>query len=367
LGVGTNAVTNAGSLALAAGTPIAVVVDDSDPNPTNHYGYVLCTVPGSPAKVTKVALGTFTEMGSVTLSPGETNGVLGHGVDARKGYAYFVMAGVANTTNSPKVVKIKMTPGTNAPVRIGAVSLDTVSVFIDGGSIDTLHGYAYYGTYDSDTNVPAKVYKVKLEEGDAAPTLVGKINLHPGEGRLSASICDQVNGFVYFANDNTYPGGVYQLSLNGTNLPVEIAYHELQGTTNSHPPNGTTTANTTTNSEGVLPYGEVFIRSAVFDPLRGFAYLGQDSRPNQVVKVRVAKVDPFTLTGAHSTGNGSFQFGFTNIAGALFNVLTATNVSQPLSNWTALGSVTETSPGQFQFDDPSATNRPQQFYRVSSP
>jgi hypothetical protein len=363
LGVGTNAVTSAGSLALAAGTAVAVVIDDADP--ANHYGYVLCTVPGSPARVAKVALGTFTELGSVTLSFGETNGVLGHVVDAHYGYAYFVMAGVANTTNSPKVVKIKMTSSTNAPVRIGAVSLDTVSVFIDGGSIDTAHGYAYYGTYDSDTNVPAKVYKVKLEEGDVAPTLVGKINLHPGEGRLSASVCDPVNGFVYFANDNTYPGGVYQLSLNGTNLPVEIAYHELQGTTNSHPPNGTTTANTTTNSDGVLPYGEVFIRSAVFDPLRGFAYLGQDSRPNQVVKIELARVDPFTLTGARSNGDGSFQFGFTNIAGAMFRVLAATNISQPLTNWTALGGVTEISPGQFQFADLSATNP--QFYRVSSP
>jgi len=30
-----------------------------------------------------------------------------------------------------------------------------------------------------------------------------------------------------------------------------------------------------------LELGEVFIRSAVFDPVRGYAYFGQDSRPNQ--------------------------------------------------------------------------------------
>lgn len=367
LGAGTNAVTSAGSLALAAGTAGAVIIDDSAPNPTNHYAYVLCTVSGNPARVAKVALGTFTELNSVTLGLGETNGVLGHTVDAQKGYAYFVMAGIANTTNSAKVVKIKMTPGTNAPVRIGAVNLDTNAVFIDGGSIDTEHGFAYYGTYDSDTNTPAKVYKVKLEDGDVPPTLVGKINLHAGEGRLSAPVIDPANGFVYFANDNTYPGGLYQFALNGTNLPAEISYLELQGTTNSHPPNGTTAPNTTTNSDGILPYGEVFIRSAVFDPVRGFAYLGQDSRPNQIVKVQLAKIDPFTLTGPQKLPNGSFQFAFSNIAGAPFSVLTTTNLALPLSNWSALGSVTETSPGHFQFTDAQATNSPQQFYRAASP
>jgi len=37
-----------------------------------------------------------------------------------------------------------------------------------------------------------------------------------------------------------------------------------------------------------------------------------------------------------------------------------------LTNWTALGGVTEISPGQFQFTDPQATNSPQRFYRVQA-
>jgi hypothetical protein len=65
-------------------------------------------------------------------------------------------------------------------------------------------------------------------------------------------------------------------------------------------------------------------------------------------------------------GNGAFQFGFTNIAGATFSALAATNLMQPLSNWTTLGTVTDSPPGQFQFTDPQATNSPQRFYRVSS-
>jgi hypothetical protein len=366
LGAGTNVLTATNSLSLAAGSAQAVLIDDSDANPSNHSAYVLCAVSGSPGRVAKVALGSFTEIGSIGLNSGETNGVIGQKADPQHGYAYFVTSGVANTTNGPRVVKIKMTTGANLPVRIGAAVLDT-NAFIDGGSIDTLHGYAYYGTYDSDTNVPGRVYKVRLEAGDVSPTLVGHIDLHAGEGRLSASVCDPANGFVYFANDNTYPGAVVQFSLNGTNLPVEINYLQLQSGPQTPPPNGITANNTTTNMDGVLPFGEVFIRSAVFDPVRGNIYLGQDSRPNQIVKVQAAQINPFSLTAVKRLGDGSSQFGFTNIMGAPFDVLTATNLTQPLSIWTTLGAVTDSPPGHYQFIDPSATNGALHFYRVRSP
>jgi len=287
LGAGTNAVSGAGSFTPSVGSVVSIAIDNSDPNPANHYGYVLCAPSGSPGTVVKVALVTFAECGSVTFNAGESNFVFGTVVDAQRGYAYYL----ARAAGIPQVVKVKFTPGTNAPVRVGAVALDTTNVFIDGASIDTVNGYAYYGSYDSDTNIPGRVYKVNLEEGDVAPTIIGHVDLQPGEGRLAASVVDPQGGYVYFADDNTYPGHVYQLSLNGTNPPVEIGPLQLQGGPATPPPDGVTADNTTTNSDGVLPYGEVFFRSAVFDPVRGYAYLGQDSRPNQVVKIKVAK-DP---------------------------------------------------------------------------
>jgi hypothetical protein len=282
LGVGSAPVSAAGSLTLSAGNASSIVIDDSDPNPANHYAYVVCS--GTRAKVVKVALATFTEVGSVTLAAGENSFLLNPLVDTRKGYAYFVGSPPSTTA---QVVKVKMTPGASPPVRIGAINLDTASGFMDGASIDTMHGYAYYGTYHSDPSVLGKVYKVKLEEGDVAPTLLGSIDLRAGEGRLAASVIDPLNGYVYFADDNTYPGRIYQLSLNGSNLPVEVGYLQLQGGTSSTtPPNGTTIQNASSDSD--LPYGEVFFRTAVFDPVRGYAYFGQDSRPNQVVKVQLA-------------------------------------------------------------------------------
>ena len=82
--------------------------------------------------------------------------------------------------------------------------------------------------------------------------------------------------------------------------------------------------------------------------------------------VNITAAPPIQLTGITFVG-GAFQFGFTNTPNSSFTVLASSDVALPPSNWTLLGSVTETSPGQFQFSDPQATNNPQRFYRVRSP
>ncbi len=76
--------------------------------------------------------------------------------------------------------------------------------------------------------------------------------------QIISQIIDPVGGYIYFNDDNTYPGRVYQFALNGTNPPVEIGYLQLQAGQQSPPPNGITTNNTTTNADGILPFGEVF-------------------------------------------------------------------------------------------------------------
>ena len=65
-------------------------------------------------------------------------------------------------------------------------------------------------------------------------------------------------------------------------------------------------------------------------------------------------------------GNG-LQFTFTNAPAADFTVLTATNVSLALTNWTVLGEVQQVAPGQYQFTDPQAATNLVRFYRVRSP
>jgi hypothetical protein len=88
---------------------------------------------------------------------------------------------------------------------------------------------------------------------------------------------------------------------------------------------------------------------------------------SSVVNISVPVPTVPALTSAQTLTNNSFQFAFTNSVGALFGVLTATNLALPLTNWTALSGVVEVSPGQFQFTDPQATNSGQRFYRAYAP
>src|SRR5262249_27753172 len=83
----------------------------------------------------------------------------------------------------------------------------------------------------------------------------------------------------------------------------------------------------------------------------------------------LASVTPFKIIQPAKLGNGTFQFGFTNLTGASFRVFAGTNAAQPTAAWTMLGSAIESpaGSGQFQFTDSQATNYPQRFYRVQSP
>ena len=66
-------------------------------------------------------------------------------------------------------------------------------------------------------------------------------------------------------------------------------------------------------------------------------------------------------------GANGLQFTFTNAPAAEFTVLTATNVSLALTNWTVLGEAQQVAPGQYQFTDPQAATNLARFYRVRSP
>ncbi len=87
---------------------------------------------------------------------------------------------------------------------------------------------------------------------------------------------------------------------------------------------------------------------------------------SSVAVLTVVALSPITLSSA-VVSNSVFNFSFTNTPGANFTVLTSTNVSLPLINWTVLGGLAEISPGQFQFTDPQVTTNQQRFYCVRAP
>jgi len=77
---------------------------------------------------------------------------------------------------------------------------------------------------------------------------------------------------------------------------------------------------------------------------------------------------PAILNQMQVLGDGTFVFGFTNVSGAPFTVLSSTEVLAPLSDWTVLGQASEFMPGQFQYSDVQALNRDAvRFYRLRSP
>jgi hypothetical protein len=95
--------------------------------------------------------------------------------------------------------------------------------------------------------------------------------------------------------------------------------------------------------------------------------VGMLSELNVVTNAAMTPIVPPTLIDAMMVGNGVFQFGFTNTnQGAAFTVLSATNLAEPLADWTAIGTASNIATGVLQFTDPRATNS-MGYYRIRSP
>lgn len=76
---------------------------------------------------------------------------------------------------------------------------------------------------------------------------------------------------------------------------------------------------------------------------------------------------PPTLTKVTVLGNGSFRLNFADIPGYTFTVLGSTNIGLALSNWTVLGSVTDSPAGSYQFIDSTAPANTRRCYLVRWP
>jgi hypothetical protein len=70
------------------------------------------------------------------------------------------------------------------------------------------------------------------------------------------------------------------------------------------------------------------------------------------------------LLGSLSTP-GNMLLSFTNTPGLIFTVVSCNDLN--LNTWSVLGPMTEVSPGQYQFNDPSPATNSQCYYRVRSP
>ena len=113
----------------------------------------------------------------------------------------------------------------------------------------------------------------------------------------------------------------------------------------------------------VTRYLPVAVNAASLAPLEHFVQI--DSGGSHSLAIIAATGDiPLALPILHPIVTGNvFSATFAGIPGTTFTA----HVSTDLINWSILGSVTETSAGQFQFSDPQAISGDRRFYRVSSP
>ena len=145
-------------------------------------------------------------------------------------------------------------------------------------------------------------------------------------------------------------GGVDNTS--GTYLSAVEIFNPVTGGWTS---NSSLIAQRQAHTATLLPNGTVLIAGGYFNstPKRAELYV---EGPRAAI--------PISLQKAQRLNQSTFRFSFNNTPGWSFIALTSTNVSEPLTDWTALVGVTEVSPGQFEFTDSQATNSPQRFYRV---
>lgn len=146
------------------------------------------------------------------------------------------------------------------------------------------------------------------------------------------------------------------------------------------PTNGLLSVNQTNLSVVNLPLGiawqpgqALWLIWSINDATGSGQGYGIDNLSFSASSVRLATTQP-VLTGVTYTttggiGENGLRFSFTNTAGAGFSVYSTTNLTPPV-NWTFVGNPTEVPDGSYslyQLLDQQATNKPQQFYKVTSP
>jgi len=77
----------------------------------------------------------------------------------------------------------------------------------------------------------------------------------------------------------------------------------------------------------------------------------------------VCPVPPY-LADLTESSTGGFGFVFNGTAGYPYSVIASTNLLTPTSDWLVLGPAVETSPGSYEFTDPSTDNAQPRLYQV---
>ncbi len=308
---GTNAATLGGQMTGLFGgyTTWATLLDPSDP--ANHYLYVM-TSSGTDARLYKIALNQFPNasavLGYASINAGDPT--FYHGaIDLSNRCAYFANLSLAN----PTVIKFSLGSGTNLPARIGTATLDNTPRSMGPVSLDVTGGYGYACTLGDANFGSARIYMFALN-GTNVPTLVAHTDLATNEGYCQVSFIRPDRRLLYLGCDLTYPGKVYRLRLgDGSNAPVETGVLPCRNITNL----------AALPAWGINPpyasndWGEVFLHSVAYDPIRDYAYFGRDyadgqTQPfhDQIIKFALDRDEMLvSLTKDNTASNNVIPYG----------------------------------------------------------
>jgi sugar lactone lactonase YvrE len=242
------------------------------------------------------------------------------------------------------------------------------------GSVTTLVGsglfYPYAVAIDGSGNVYiADTYNFRIVKWVAANGSVTQVPGWGGTTFLGLAVDSMRNLYVSAQIDGLVKEQPYVFvdptsKFEGTNSGTDVLSTVLPATENMSGPFSPTsdqpwlTIGTITN--GVVSFS--FAANAGANRTAHITLFG--------VSIEVTQAGIITLpvlTGARMLSNGAFQFSFTNNPAGSFTVVTTTNVSLPLSQWTVAGVATNVAGGVFQFTSGPATNGPRRFYSVRSP
>jgi len=136
--------------------------------------------------------------------------------------------------------------------------------------IDTVNGYAYFGT----STAPGRVQRIRLSDF----TRVGALVLNSGEDELSSAVIDPGN-YAYFGTF-TSPGRVVRVGLDPFEHSGTLILGKFFGDD-----------------------GEGYLKSAVIDTAYGYAYFASMVFPPAVMKIRLSELDE---TAALRPGGGPY-------------------------------------------------------------
>jgi Regulator of chromosome condensation (RCC1) repeat len=209
------------------------------------------------------------------------------------------------------------------------------------------------------TNVPAGLSSViAISSGDYHSLALTPVNLPPRA--LAHSAAGALNTDVIISLEGWDPNGD-ALSFRISSPPTNGTLYQYTGSGRGDP----ITARDTPVSNALWVLFSPSLDS-LGAPYTTFGFSASDGQYDSLPALATVTILPPLLVqaaGFVQSSNAGFALSFDGLSNAAYSVQASTN----LVNWSRIGAASQPSPGQFFFLDTGATNRPQRFYRVTSP